>query len=113
MDQFISFALQPEVFLVWTSLAKTLALLGIILGFVSYTVYAERKVCAEGKEHPGNNRNPRIPLCLGYHGLGKLNDHPDNRRDGCRRHRHRLPQPNLLRPQVVSALHSPALRPSA
>ena len=38
--------LQPEVFLVWTSLAKTIGLLAVILGLVSYTVYAERKICA-------------------------------------------------------------------
>jgi hypothetical protein len=36
--------LQPEVFLVWTSLAKTIGLLAVILGLVSYTVYAERKI---------------------------------------------------------------------
>ncbi len=71
MDQFISFALQPEVFLVWTSLAKTLALLGIILGFVSYTVYAERKVCAFIQDRVGPNR-VGIPLTL----LGMKKDLP-------------------------------------
>lgn len=71
MDQFISFALQPEVFLVWTSLAKTLALLGIILGFVSYTVYAERKVCAFIQDRVGPNR-VGVPLTL----LGMKKDLP-------------------------------------
>ncbi len=71
MEQFISFALQPEVFLVWTSLAKTLALLAIILGFVSYTVYAERKVCAFIQDRVGPNR-VGIPLTL----LGMKKDLP-------------------------------------
>lgn len=53
--------MQPEVFLVWTSLAKTVILLGIILGFVSYTVYAERKVCAFIQDRVGPNR-VGIPL---------------------------------------------------
>jgi NADH-quinone oxidoreductase subunit H len=71
MEQLISFAMQPEVFLVWTSLAKTLGLLGIILGFVSYTVYAERKVCAFIQDRVGPNR-VGIPLTL----LGMKKDLP-------------------------------------
>lgn len=71
MDQFLSFALQPEIFLVWTSLAKTLVLLGIILGFVSYTVYAERKICAFIQDRVGPNR-VGIPLTL----LGLKKDIP-------------------------------------
>jgi NADH-quinone oxidoreductase subunit H len=58
-----SYAFKPEVFLVWTSLLKTLGLLGIILGFVSYTVYAERKVCAFIQDRVGPNR-VGIPLTL-------------------------------------------------
>ena len=53
--------MQPEVFLVWTSLAKTLGLLGLILGLVSYTVYAERKICAWVQDRVGPNRTG-IPL---------------------------------------------------
>ena len=53
--------MQPEVFLVWTSLAKTLGLLGVILGLVSYTVYAERKICAWVQDRVGPNRTG-IPL---------------------------------------------------
>jgi len=46
---------------VWTSLAKTLGLLGLILGLVSYTVYAERKICAWIQDRVGPNRTG-IPL---------------------------------------------------
>jgi NADH-quinone oxidoreductase subunit H len=61
----------PEVFLVWTSLAKTLGLLAVILGLVSYTVYAERKVCALIQDRVGPNR-VGIPLTL----LGLKKDMP-------------------------------------
>jgi NADH-quinone oxidoreductase subunit H len=53
--------MKPEPFLVWTSLAKTLGLLGLILGLVSYTVYAERKICAWIQDRVGPNRTG-IPL---------------------------------------------------
>jgi NADH-quinone oxidoreductase subunit H len=59
----LSVLLLPEVFLVWTSLVKTLVLLGVILGLVSYTVYAERKVCALIQDRVGPNR-VGIPLTL-------------------------------------------------
>lgn len=57
----LSAIMQPEVFLVWTSLAKTIGLLSIILGLVSYTVYAERKICAWIQDRVGPNRTG-IPL---------------------------------------------------
>jgi len=66
-----SVLMQPEVFLVWTSLAKTLGLLGVILGLVSYTVYAERKVCALIQDRVGPNRTG-IPLTkIRIFGLGQ------------------------------------------
>jgi len=59
--EILNFLMQPEPFLVWTSLAKTLGLLGLILGLVSYTVYAERKICAWIQDRVGPNRTG-IPL---------------------------------------------------
>jgi len=71
INSLLDFLLAPEVFLVWTSLAKTLGLLAVILGFVSYTVYAERKVCAFIQDRVGPNR-VGIPLTL----LGAKKDIP-------------------------------------
>jgi NADH-quinone oxidoreductase subunit H len=63
VSDFVSYASRPEVFFVWTSLLKTVVLLAIILGFVSYTVYAERKVCAFIQDRVGPNR-VGLPLTL-------------------------------------------------
>ena len=59
--EILNFLMNPEPFLVWTSLAKTLGLLGLILSLVSYTVYAERKICAWIQDRVGPNRTG-IPL---------------------------------------------------
>jgi NADH-quinone oxidoreductase subunit H len=59
--EILNFLMTAEPFLVWTSLAKTLGLLGLILGLVSYTVYAERKICAWIQDRVGPNRTG-IPL---------------------------------------------------
>jgi NADH-quinone oxidoreductase subunit H len=48
--------LQPEVFLVWTSVLKTSVLLGIVLTMVAYSVWAERKVSAFIQDRVGPNR---------------------------------------------------------
>lgn len=54
--QLYQIAMMPEVFLVWTTLVKILGLLGVVLGLVSYTVYAERKVSAFIQDRVGPNR---------------------------------------------------------
>jgi NADH-quinone oxidoreductase subunit H len=71
VTDFLSYAAKPEVFLIWTSLLKTAGLLAVILGFVSYTVYAERKVCAFIQDRVGPNR-VGLPLTL----LGLKRDIP-------------------------------------
>jgi len=48
--------LQPEIFLVWTSVLKTSVLLGIVLTMVAYSVWAERKVSAFIQDRIGPNR---------------------------------------------------------
>lgn len=62
---------QPEIFLVWTSLLKTVALIGVILFLVSYTVFAERKISAFIQDRKGPNR-VGLPLTdLPLWGLGQ------------------------------------------
>jgi NADH-quinone oxidoreductase subunit H len=48
--------LQPEIFLVWTSVLKTSVILGIVLTMVAYSVWAERKVSAFIQDRVGPNR---------------------------------------------------------
>jgi NADH-quinone oxidoreductase subunit H len=52
----LDFFLQTEVFLVWTSLLKTGAIVGIVLTMVAYSVWAERKVSAFIQDRVGPNR---------------------------------------------------------
>lgn len=54
--------MSPVGFLIWTTLLKSGVLLGIILGLVSYTVYAERRVSALIQDRLGPNR-------VGWQGL--------------------------------------------
>lgn len=63
--------MQPEVFLAWTTVVKIVLLLGVVLGLVSYTVYAERRVSALIQDRLGPNR-VGIPLTL----LGGKKDIP-------------------------------------
>jgi NADH-quinone oxidoreductase subunit H len=56
LNQVLAFFMLPEVFLVWTTLIKIFALLGVVLGLVSYTVYAERRVSAFIQDRLGPNR---------------------------------------------------------
>lgn len=50
------FFLQPEIFLIWTSLLKTGVIVGIVLTMVAYSVWAERKVSAFIQDRVGPNR---------------------------------------------------------
>ena len=59
MDTFYSL----DWFLILTSLAKTVVVLGIVLTMVSYTVYAERRVSALIQDRVGPNRTG-FPLTL-------------------------------------------------
>lgn len=52
----------PTGFLIWTTLLKSAILLGLVLGLVSYTVYAERRVSALIQDRLGPNR-------VGWQGL--------------------------------------------
>ena len=54
--------MSPVGFLIWTTFLKSAILLGIILGLVSYTVYAERRVSALIQDRLGPNR-------VGWQGL--------------------------------------------
>ncbi len=50
------FLLQPEPMLVWTSVLKTVVIMGIVLTMVAYSVWAERKVSAFIQDRVGPNR---------------------------------------------------------
>jgi NADH-quinone oxidoreductase subunit H len=50
------FLLQPEPLLVWTSILKTVVIMGIVLTMVAYSVWAERKVSAFIQDRIGPNR---------------------------------------------------------
>ena len=57
------FLREPNVVLIWSSLAKTIFFLVVLLFMVSYGVYAERKICAAVQDRIGPNRTG-IPLTL-------------------------------------------------
>jgi len=59
----LNFLTTPWVFLLWTTILKSSLLLGLVLGLVSYTVYAERRVSALIQDRVGPNR-VGIPMTL-------------------------------------------------
>lgn len=64
----IQFLSEPLPFLIWTTLAKSIGLLCVVLGLVSYTVYAERRVSSLMQDRLGPNRTG-FPLSLLGHGI--------------------------------------------
>ncbi len=56
LAQICQIAMEPAVFLTWTTMIKIIAILGVVLGLVSYTVYAERRVSAFIQDRVGPNR---------------------------------------------------------
>jgi len=63
MNAILEFFKDPLVFMIWTTLAKSAGLLGVVLGMVSYTVYAERRVSSLMQDRLGPNRTG-FPLSL-------------------------------------------------
>lgn len=59
----LNFLNTPWIFLIWTTILKSSLLLGLVLGLVSYTVYAERRVSALIQDRVGPNR-VGIPMTL-------------------------------------------------
>ncbi|MCX6968111.1 MAG: NADH-quinone oxidoreductase subunit H [Verrucomicrobia bacterium] len=54
------------LFMIWTTLAKSAGLLGVVLGMVSYTVYAERRVSSLMQDRLGPNRTGFPISLLGF-----------------------------------------------
>lgn len=57
---------EPLPFLILTTLAKSAGLLGVVLGLVSYTVYAERRVSSLMQDRVGPNRTGFPTSLLGF-----------------------------------------------
>ncbi|MEI6560586.1 MAG: complex I subunit 1 family protein [Verrucomicrobiota bacterium] len=56
MNTLLEFLHSDLFFMIWTTLAKSAGLLGVVLGMVSYTVYAERRVSSLMQDRLGPNR---------------------------------------------------------
>ena len=54
------------LFMIWTTLAKSASLLGVVLLMVSYTVYAERRVSSLMQDRKGPNRTGFPTSLLGF-----------------------------------------------
>ncbi len=67
----LHFLTTPWVFLIWTTFLKSFILLNVVLGVVSVTVYAERKISAFIQDRIGPNR-VGVPMTL----LGGKKDIP-------------------------------------
>ena len=63
MNALLEFLHSDLFFMIWTTLAKSAGLLGVVLGMVSYTVYAERRVSSLMQDRLGPNRTG-FPLSL-------------------------------------------------
>ena len=66
MNAILQFLSDPLPFLVWTTLAKSFGLLGVVLVMVSYTVYAERRVSSLMQDRVGPNRTGFPTSLLGF-----------------------------------------------
>ena len=66
MNAILQFLSEPLPFLVWTTLAKSFGLLGVVLVMVSYTVYAERRVSSLMQDRVGPNRTGFPTSLLGF-----------------------------------------------
>jgi NADH-quinone oxidoreductase subunit H len=66
MNAILQFLSDPLPFLVWTTLAKSAGLLGVVLVMVSYTVYAERRVSSLMQDRLGPNRTGFPTSLLGF-----------------------------------------------
>lgn len=66
MNAILQFIQEPIPFLILTSLAKTIGLLCVVLGLVSYTVYAERRVSSLMQDRLGPNRTGFPTSLLGF-----------------------------------------------
>ena len=56
MNTLLEFIHSDLFFMIWTTLAKSAGLLGVVLVLVSYTVYAERRVSSLMQDRVGPNR---------------------------------------------------------
>ena len=70
MNALLEFFHSDLFFLIWTTLAKSAGVLGVVLGMVSYTVYAERRVSSLMQDRLGPNRTG-FPISLVGSWLGQ------------------------------------------